>query len=53
MGESEKIVVESSSIQRTAFHDVITLRTAKICKPVYSKRRFEGLEKSYPYGFKM
>ncbi len=29
MGESEKIVIESSSIQRTAFHDVITLRTAK------------------------
>lgn len=51
-GEKDEIVLSSSAIRRTAFHDVITLTEKKTCKTVYGKRRFIGLDKSYPYGFK-
>lgn len=51
IGEIENIVIDSTNIRRTAFHDVITQHESKICKPVYAKRRFIGLDKSYPYGF--
>ena len=51
-GELESVVVKSLAIRCTNFHDVVSLKENKICKPVYSKRRFVGLHTSYPFGFK-
>ena len=50
--DSEPIEVNKSAIRRTAFRDVLTLTERKKCKPVYDKRRYVALDRSYPYGFK-
>ena len=49
---SDPIEVSNAAIRRTTFHDVITLTEKKKYKPVYNKRRYVGLDKSFPYGFK-
>ena len=49
---SEPIEVNNTAIRRTTFHDVLTLNEKKKCKPVYEKRRYVALDRSYPYGFK-
>ena len=51
-GEVPPILLTFDSIRRTNFHDVVTREENKICKPVYAKRRFVNLRKSYPYGYK-
>lgn len=51
-GRSEHVTVTSENIRRTVFHDVVTRTEKKVCRPVLLKRRFVGLEKSYPYGYK-
>ena len=51
-GEIPSILLTFDSIRRTKFHNVVTQEESKICKPVYGKRRFVGLDKSYPYGYK-
>ena len=51
IGEIPPILLTFDSITRTNIHDV-TLEENKICKPVYAKRRFINLHKSYPYGYK-
>ena len=50
--ERSEIVVSSSAIRRTRFHDVVTVPETKTCKPVYAKRRFVVHDESYPYGYK-
>ena len=46
------VLIDSYNIRRTAHHDVIGLTEKKICKPVYTKRRFVDLDRSYPFGYK-
>ena len=48
---SSQIVLSNCVIRRTVFHDVLTQNETKTCKPVYGKRRFIALDKSYPYGY--
>lgn len=48
----EKIVITSTMIRSTQFHTVISRDESKTAKCVYSKRIFEGLDKSIPYGYK-
>ena len=50
IGEIPAIFLTFDSIRRTNFHDVITREESKTCKPVYAKRHFINLHKSYPYG---
>lgn len=52
ISETEEIVLSNTAIRRTAFHDVITMPETKTCKPVYSKRWFVSLDRSYPYGYR-
>ncbi|KAJ8677115.1 hypothetical protein QAD02_012902 [Eretmocerus hayati] len=52
-GEVESpLIIEYDGIRRTEFHDVVTRRETKTCKPVYKKRWFMNNELSYPYGYK-
>ena len=46
-----EIVLSNTVIRRTVFHEVLTQNETKTCKPVYGKRRFVALDKSYPYGY--
>ena len=46
-------VHDNIAIRRTQFHDVVTRTETKICRPVFNKRRFIGLSKSFPYRFYM
>ena len=46
-----EIVLSNTAIRRTVFHEVHTQNETKTCKPVYGKRRFVVLDKSYPYGY--
>src|SRR5436190_2172200 len=41
-----------NAIRRTAFHEVVTQRETKVCKPVLLKRRFINNRYSFPYGYK-
>ena len=50
--ESDNIVISPENIRRTAYHEVVTVKENKICRPVYTKRRFVSLEKSFPFGYK-
>ena len=52
IGEIPPIFLTFDSIRRTNFHDVVTREESKTCKPVYAKRRFINLHRSYPYGYK-
>lgn len=52
-GEIGGITINSHVIRTTKFHEVVSRVETKICKPVYSKRRFVGLEKSFPFGYKV
>ena len=50
---SKRVVeLSSTTIRRTPLHQVITSKEIKKCQPVYGKRRYEGLTKSYPFGYK-
>ena len=51
IGEIPHILLTFDSIRLTNLHDV-TREENKIWKPVYAKRRFINLHKSYPYGYK-
>ena len=51
-GRGKHVAVTTENIRRTAFHDVVTRTEEKVCRPVFTKRRFVGLDKSYPYGYK-
>lgn len=48
----DQIVLTSSAIRRSKFHDVLTIKESKTCKPVFSKRVYKDFDKSYPFGFK-
>ena len=51
-GEIESpLQVEYLGIRRTKFHDVVTRKEIKSCKPVYAKRWFESDMISYPFGY--
>ncbi|OXU16703.1 hypothetical protein TSAR_013591 [Trichomalopsis sarcophagae] len=47
-GEIPPTFVSFDAIRRTALHDVVTPAECKVCEPVYSKRRFVAIDKSYP-----
>ena len=50
---SKRVVeLSSTTIRRTPLHQVITSKEIKKCQPVYGKRRYEDLTKSYPFGYK-
>ena len=51
-GEIPSLFVSRDAIRRTQFHAVVTQPECKKCQPVYEKRRFVALNKSYPYGYK-
>ena len=51
-GESPSIEVTNPAIRRTAFREILTVTETKKCKLVYEKRRYVGLDKSFPFGFK-
>lgn len=46
------ILINSKAIRRTQFHEVLTVPESKTCAPVYSKRRYVNLVRSYPFGYK-
>ena len=46
-----EIKVCETVIRRTNFHDVISKNETKIVKPVYTKRWFLSMSRSYPYGY--
>ena len=48
--KESSLLIEYDGIRRTQFHDVITCKEKKICKPVYAKRWFRCNNISYPYG---
>lgn len=50
--DGDAIILNSSAIRRTKFHDVLTVKETKTCKSVYSKRVYVGFDKSYPFGYK-
>lgn len=49
--EDEPITINPADIRRTQFHHVISSNQTKVCRPVFSKRRFVGLDDSYPFGY--
>ena len=51
-GATEPVVVRSSGLRRTPYHEVVSLAETKVCRPVYAKRRFVGPDESYPFGYK-
>ena len=51
LGEKRPIELRRAAIRRTAFHDVLTQMETKSCKPVFGKKRYAGLNVSYPYGY--
>ena len=52
IGKIPPVLLTFDSIRRTNLYDVETREENKICKPVYAKRRFINLNKSYPYEYK-
>ena len=50
--ETGPINVKPRNIRRTAYHEVVNTEETKICRPVYTKRRFVGMDISYPVGYK-
>lgn len=48
----EPICIKPHNISRTRYHDVVSVRETKICRPVYSKRRYVDLDVSYPFGYR-
>lgn len=51
-GADSTITINPQVIRTTRFHGVVSRVESKICRPVYTKRRFLGLDRSYPFGFK-
>ena len=45
------IMVSCSGIRRTAHHDVVNKTQTKICRTVYTKRRYVNLDHSFSFGY--
>lgn len=52
LNDQKSIILRSSAIRRTKFHEILTVPEKKTCKPIYTKRVYSELNKSYPYGHK-